>query len=115
MTTVPSIGVVSRTARIAVVAASSAASCFPKPIQRAEARAAASVTRTNSSVKLLSIHFFSPFYKCDPHPKRPIYKKVCKLLFKLRNLDRKSTRLNSSHVANSYAVFCLKKKLENKL
>src|SRR5439155_27036413 len=26
------------------------------------------------------------------------------------NLDRKSTRLNSSHVATSYAVFCLKKK-----
>src|SRR5690625_6212259 len=24
-------------------------------------------------------------------------------------LDRKSTRLNSSHVATSYAVFCLKK------
>src|SRR6266508_4930127 len=24
--------------------------------------------------------------------------------------DRKSTRLNSSHVANSYAAFCLKKK-----
>src|SRR5439155_25332442 len=27
-----------------------------------------------------------------------------------RGLDRKSTRLNSSHVAISYAVFCLKKK-----
>src|SRR5690625_6534393 len=27
-----------------------------------------------------------------------------------RELDRKSTRLNSSHVAISYAVFCLKKK-----
>src|SRR5690625_7029790 len=26
------------------------------------------------------------------------------------NLDRKSTRLNSSHVAISYAVFCLKKR-----
>src|SRR5437870_13742852 len=26
-------------------------------------------------------------------------------------LDRKSTRLNSSHVAISYAVFCLKKKM----
>src|SRR5439155_21849161 len=26
------------------------------------------------------------------------------------NPDRKSTRLNSSHVATSYAVFCLKKK-----
>src|SRR5439155_8737886 len=28
----------------------------------------------------------------------------------LRSGDRKSTRLNSSHVAISYAVFCLKKK-----
>src|SRR3712207_8759117 len=27
-----------------------------------------------------------------------------------RNLDRKSTRLNSSHANISYAVFCLKKK-----
>src|SRR5690625_7026564 len=27
-----------------------------------------------------------------------------------RQVDRKSTRLNSSHVASSYAVFCLKKK-----
>src|SRR5690625_4364003 len=29
-------------------------------------------------------------------------------------LDRKSTRLNSSHVAISYAVFCLTKKRETK-
>src|SRR5690349_22316432 len=28
------------------------------------------------------------------------------------HLDRKSTRLNSSHVEISYAVFCLKKKKE---
>src|SRR5215510_15308741 len=28
-------------------------------------------------------------------------------------VDRKSTRLNSSHVAISYAVFCLKKKKKN--
>src|SRR5690625_3261041 len=28
----------------------------------------------------------------------------------ISNIDRKSTRLNSSHVAISYAVFCLKKK-----
>src|SRR3989442_11655643 len=28
-------------------------------------------------------------------------------------LDRKSTRLNSSHVRISYAVFCLKKKIED--
>src|SRR5439155_2045837 len=30
------------------------------------------------------------------------------------NEDRKSTRLNSSHVAISYAVFCLKKKKKEK-
>src|SRR5690554_7576362 len=29
-------------------------------------------------------------------------------------IDRKSTRLNSSHVRISYAVFCLKKKKKNK-
>src|SRR6266496_5875233 len=28
--------------------------------------------------------------------------------------DRKSTRLNSSHVESSYAVFCLKKKMKKK-
>src|SRR5256885_8049229 len=28
----------------------------------------------------------------------------------VENLDRKSTRLNSSHLVISYAVFCLKKK-----
>src|SRR5205807_8279018 len=31
-----------------------------------------------------------------------------------RRLDRKSTRLNSSHLVISYAVFCLKKKKYNK-
>src|SRR5256885_4939062 len=30
------------------------------------------------------------------------------------DLDRKSTRLNSSHLVISYAVFCLKKKKKNK-
>src|SRR5205814_9003171 len=30
--------------------------------------------------------------------------------FSPRTSDRKSTRLNSSHLGNSYAVFCLKKK-----
>src|SRR5690554_7081979 len=32
-----------------------------------------------------------------------------------RNPDRKSTRLNSSHVRISYAVFCLKKKKKTTL
>src|SRR5207248_5436057 len=30
-----------------------------------------------------------------------------------RRLDRKSTRLNSSHRTSSYAVFCLKKKIKS--
>src|SRR3989442_3228653 len=34
--------------------------------------------------------------------------------FAARGQDRKSTRLNSSHVRISYAVFCLKKKKKRK-
>src|SRR5699024_11704914 len=39
----------------------------------------------------------------DPQEKNEVYK-----------ADRKSTRLNSSHVSISYAVFCLKKKKTQK-
>src|SRR5690625_385055 len=34
----------------------------------------------------------------------------CTRIDHFEKIDRKSTRLNSSHVASSYAVFCLKKK-----
>ena len=33
--------------------------------------------------------------------------------YRINNSDRKSIRLNSSHVVISYAVFCLKKKTKN--
>src|SRR5438270_8430208 len=36
------------------------------------------------------------------------------MLFRTLHLDRKSTRLNSSHSQISYAVFCLKKKKKRK-
>src|SRR5690554_7412564 len=39
-------------------------------------------------------------------------KKQSKTFEEAVDLDRKSTRLNSSHVRISYAVFCLKKKKE---
>src|SRR5439155_11506287 len=42
----------------------------------------------------------------DPFIKRPEYRVFFARMF----LDRKSTRLNSCHVAISYAVFCLNKK-----
>src|SRR2546426_7605404 len=35
------------------------------------------------------------------------------LVLEQRGGDRKSTRLNSSHLVISYAVFCLKKKKQN--
>src|SRR6266851_6090611 len=38
---------------------------------------------------------------------------VCPGFSGLRPGDRKSTRLNSSHITISYAVFCLKKKKHN--
>src|SRR5690625_6199182 len=43
-------------------------------------------------------------------PDRKIYYETKNKLKFRQKLDRKSTRLNSSHVAISYAVFCLKKK-----
>src|SRR5438067_9942925 len=45
--------------------------------------------------------------------KNPVNDKTIRTLGALldvANIDRKSTRLNSSHVSISYAVFCLKKK-----
>src|SRR5256885_8480289 len=43
------------------------------------------------------------------HQKDRIFDTVCVFLDQ-KTRDRKSTRLNSSHLVISYAVFCLKKK-----
>src|SRR5256885_2572751 len=44
-------------------------------------------------------------------PKKEYYKYTHIFIFKPKKFsDRKSTRLNSSHLVISYAVFCLKKK-----
>src|SRR5690606_40490800 len=45
---------------------------------------------------------------------RPSYRTSLYTLSMAGASDRKSTRLNSSHVKISYAVFCLKKKNKNK-
>src|SRR5256885_5873960 len=47
--------------------------------------------------------------KCAGGDPRPLFGTLS------RNEDRKSTRLNSSHLVISYAVFCLKKKKKNNL
>src|SRR5690625_6070642 len=55
-------------------------------------------------------------FESDPDDKifeKLLFKKATALFH--QGQDRKSTRLNSSHVAISYAVFCLKKKIKKKL
>src|SRR2546426_7798957 len=45
---------------------------------------------------------------CDLGRRASISSRRCR--FRFLRIDRKSTRLNSSHLVISYAVFCLKKK-----
>src|SRR5690606_41905700 len=49
-----------------------------------------------------------------PHPARRPAKPRLRVRHPAADQDRKSTRLNSSHVKISYAVFCLKKKKKKK-
>src|SRR5436305_4686787 len=90
---------------------------------------------TTATPRTLSLHDALPIYSADPAGsagsagplERPTQRSQAKAdrraalldaaagLFAERgfngvSIDRKSTRLNSSHVRISYAVFCLKKK-----
>src|SRR5437899_10113788 len=47
--------------------------------------------------------------------RRPPAFRECRTGWVLSTGDRKSTRLNSSHLGISYAVFCLKKKKKKKI
>src|SRR2546426_8694441 len=56
------------------------------------------------------------YCKSSPVPQHETYKHRSsreRLMSVTRGGDRKSTRLNSSHLVISYAVFCLKKKNSN--
>src|SRR5438445_12117755 len=84
----------------------------------------------STCLRSLSIFFFNDtatteIYTLSLHDALPISKRNIKSLLKITmlkprtklafhlcesQLDRKSTRLNSSHANISYAVFCLKKK-----
>src|SRR6516162_2526908 len=70
MTTVPSIAMTSNAARIASTAAVSADTSSPRPMCRAEASAAASVTRTRSIARFRSI--------CEPSDaEQTLHQRVC--------------------------------------
>src|SRR5690625_6472363 len=55
---------------------------------------------------------FPPIFRIEYHIPDicPVMNVFSGWIFFILKSDRKSTRLNSSHVAISYAVFCLKKK-----
>src|SRR5439155_24075367 len=72
-------------------------------------------TRRSSDLKFLSVLFFCSYWPALASHSKLRHLLNPKPLNRSRSLlcdarDRKSTRLNSSHVAISYAVFCLKKK-----
>src|SRR5688500_19577260 len=73
---------------------------------------------TPTQIYTLSLHDALPIYLQDPAgPDEAGLGKprTVGLRTVLVELDRKSTRLNSSHLVSSYAVFCLKKKRSTKL
>src|ERR1035438_10854707 len=85
-------------------------------------------TSVTTALIFLTVFFFffndtatTEIYTLSLHDALPIYRRdgmpwVDQTLTNHQdwNQDRKSTRLNSSHLGISYAVFCLKKKKHNK-
>src|SRR6202043_4272466 len=63
-----------------------------------------------TEIYTLSLHDALPIYWAVD---APIELRAMPLPSSWSSIDRKSTRLNSSHVRISYAVFCLKKKNNN--
>src|SRR5205814_2526022 len=58
-----------------------------------------------------ALHLLPSFLELKtPHNRRVIIHMILRLIDPASALDRKSTRLNSSHLGISYAVFCLKQK-----
>src|SRR3989442_9795804 len=57
-----------------------------------------------------AVTFWRDHVRGEERHSRSRYPKAYRKARRRRKEDRKSTRLNSSHVRISYAVFCLKKK-----
>src|SRR5256885_13212947 len=71
-----------------------------------------------TEIYTLSLHDALPI--CHRHPRvvQAVQQQLERFTHTAFQIDRKSTRLNSSHLVISYAVFCLKKKinyLKNKM
>src|SRR5699024_12825349 len=62
-----------------------------------------------SHYSIIIIRHILDIIRCEPEPDAVLIQHIPVAVEDLLQ-DRKSTRLNSSHVSISYAVFCLKKK-----
>src|SRR2546429_5685710 len=62
-----------------------------------------------TEIYTLSLHDALPI-SAQPREPRGCQSHACASTLSMHEIDRKSTRLNSSHGYISYAVFCLKKK-----
>src|SRR5690349_23308290 len=71
-----------------------------------------------TEIYTLSLHDALPIFLHRPKvamkPHFQLFHRNMRQVFLVKTGDRKSTRLNSSHVEISYAVFCLKKKKKKK-
>src|SRR5260221_3428662 len=72
-----------------------------------------------TEIYTLSLHDALPIWLLHPDDQEKTHAELAQLVeghrtlrFESRLRDRKSTRLNSSHTVISYAVFCLKKKIQ---
>src|SRR5262245_65280051 len=64
-----------------------------------------------TEIYTLSLHDALPIYRTRWVPAVHVPDEIVRTRWPCTvNTDRKSTRLNSSHLGSSYAVFCLKKK-----
>src|SRR5437899_4444340 len=66
-----------------------------------------------TEIYTLSLHDALPVFAVAIPAQQSLDRKSVSKIVQARaatGVDRKSTRLNSSHLGNSYAVFCLKKK-----
>src|SRR5699024_12209058 len=73
-------------------------------------------TGNDDTKRSRGLTFFAPHCSIAViHNRVPHMSEPQRLFFAIDLPDRKSTRLNSSHVSISYAVFCLKKKKEQNI
>src|SRR2546426_12595240 len=84
--------------------------CDPVPLGSAISPGSSTTRRPGSTQKDVCLHPLRPLVPDGPDRQITLVDPEGGFGFGELDVDRKSTRLNSSHLVISYAVFCLKKK-----